>query len=307
MTPDQYTNKEFFIEVGDGHQLYAHDWGNPKGLPVIVLNGGPGESAGDGHKRGFDPDVHRVIFFDQRGCGKSLPYGSLEHNTTADMIEDITKIADHLGIKKFVLKGGSWGATLALAYALKYSKRIKAMVLYGIFTGAQDEIDYIDKGGFATHFPDAWQTYLDATPESHRHAPSKYHFARILGNDGQAARESALIYRDLEGAVIRLDDRFTPNNPEDFDPTGIQMEVYYMTNRCFLPDNYILDNAHKLDMPIWLVQGRYDMVCPPQFAYRLHKRLPKSRLVWTTSGHLGSERENHSVMRAILLQLAEKQ
>lgn len=308
MTPDSYTNKEFFIEVGNGHQLYVYDWGNPKGLPIIFLHGGPGGQIRDGYKWNFDPKRHHVVFFDQRGCGKSLPYGSLEHNTTPDLVEDITKIADHLKLKEFVLVGGSWGSCLALAYGVKYPKRVKAMVLRGIFTGAQREIDYFDKGEFAAFFPEVWQRYLDATPKSHHHSPTTYHYERILGKDEQAARHSACAYENLEGALVALDDRFTPQAPDDptYDPSGIRMEVHYLANGCFLPDNYIFENARKLTMPIWLVQGRYDMVCPPVTAYTLDQKLPNSHLVWTIGGHKGSERETQSVTNTILRQMAEK-
>lgn len=308
MTPDEHTNQEFFIDVGNGHQLYVFDWGNPKGLPIIFLNGGPGGFSKDGQKVIFEPDIHHVIFFDQRGCGKSLPYGSLKHNTTQDMIEDINKIAGHVKFKQFALYGGSWGSCLALAYGVKHPKRVTAMVLYGIFTGSQKEIDYLDKGGFVNHFPDVWQRYLAATPKEHHDAPTKYHFARILGKDEKAARESAHAYQSLEGALIRLDDRFVPRSPADptFDPTGITLEVYYLANSCFMPENHILNNASKLTMPIWMVQGRYDMVCPPIAAYELNKKLPNGHLVWTVAGHHGGEREPHSVMHSLLIQLAEK-
>ncbi len=308
MNPDQYTNKEFYLDVGDGHQLYVHDWGNPKGLPILHLHGGPGSGTSDSAKRNFDPSVHRVIFHDQRGAGKSLPYGSLANNTAADLVEDIEKIAKHLGLDTFVIHGGSWGSTLALAYSLKYPQRIKALVLFGIWTGAQAEIDYIEKGRFATHFPDVWQTYLEATPESHRSNPGKYHLSRILGDDEQAARESAITHLNMEGGIVRLDDRFSPNDPSDpmFDYTFVKIEAHYLVNHCFMPDRYIMDRAHKLDMPVWLVQGRYDMVCPPAAAYELHQKLPNSKLIWTIGGHIGSDRETNTVMRTILLQLAEK-
>ena len=147
MTPDDHTNKEFYIDVGNGHRLYVHDWGNPKGLPIIFLHGGPGAMVRDGAKMFFDPAVHHVVFFDQRGCGKSLPYGSLKHNTTADMVEDVTKIADEVKFKQFVIAGGSWGACLGLVYGIKNPKRVKAMVLRGIFTGSQKEIG-VDFGFF---------------------------------------------------------------------------------------------------------------------------------------------------------------
>jgi proline iminopeptidase len=307
MTPDQHTNKEFFIEVGHGHQLYVYDWGNPKGLPIIFLHGGPGSEIKDPYKMSFDPEKHHVVFFDQRGCGKSLPYGSLKHNTTADMIEDISKIADQVKFKQFVLMGGSWGSCLGLAYALKNSKRIKALVLSGILTGSQSEIDYFDKGEFANYFPDVWERYLATVPKEHRSSPTKYHYKRILGDDDTAARESAVAYENLEGAMIALDDRFMPASAADptYDPTGMKIETHYLANGCFMPDNHILDNARKLTMPVWIVQGRYDMVCAPVTAYKLHQKLPNSNLIWTIGGHKSSERETQSVIRTILLQLAE--
>ncbi len=308
MTPDHYTNKEFFIEVGHGHQLYVYDWGNKKGLPIIFLHGGPGGAVGDSDKRLFDPTKHRVIFFDQRGCGKSLPYGSLKHNTTQDLVEDITKIADQLKLKQFVLEGSSWGSNLALAYAVKYPKRVKSMVLSGILTGTQQEIDHIDKGGFATHFPEVWDQYLTTVPKSHRHNPTKYHQDRILGTEEKALRESACIYQNLQIALLGLDDRARLISSDDptYDPSDIRLETHYLVNACFLPDNYIISNARKLTMPIWLVQGRYDMICPPTTAYQLHQKLPRSQLIWTIGGHKPSDRETHTVLRTILLQLAEQ-
>lgn len=308
MTPDQYTNREFYIEVGNGHELYVYDWGNPKGLPVIFLHGGPGSEIKDGYKQAFDPTKHHVIFFDQRGCGKSLPYGSLKHNTTADLVEDIAKIAAQAKFRQFVLFGSSWGSCLAFAYALKHPKQVKAMILSGIFTGSKSEIDYFDKGEFAANFPEAWERYLATVPKSHQHSPTKYHYERILGKDEKAVRESACAYENLEGALMSLDDRFVPRLPGDptYDPSGMRIEVHYMANNCFMPDNHILNNARKLTMPIWMAQGRYDMVCPPVTAYKLHQKLPNSHLIWTIGGHRGGERETQSVMRTVLLQLAEK-
>lgn len=307
MTPDEHTNKEFFIEVGQGHQLYVYDWGNPKGLPIIFLHGGPGSQVKDKHKSIFNPSLHRVIFFDQRGCGRSLPFGSIENNTTDHMIDDINKITDQLKIKQFVLTGGSWGACLALAYAIRHPKRAKALVIDGIFTATQKEIDYFDKGEFANNFPDAWERYLATVPKSHQKSPTKYHFARILGDDEQAARQSACAYQNLEGALLSLDDRFMPASADDptYDPSGIRLEVYYLANRCFMPDNYILNKANKLTMPVWMIQGRYDLVCPPITAYELNKKLPNGHLIWSISNHF-PEHETHSLRQAILLQLAEK-
>ncbi len=303
MAPDEHTINEFFLDVGDGHQLYVHDWGNKKArMPIVFLHGGPGSQVKDKHKATFDPEFQRVVFFDQRGCGRSLPAGSLEHNTTQDLIEDIEKLVNHCKLEHFVVTGGSWGSCLALAYALAHPGRIEAMVLHGIFTGSQAEIEWIDKGRFKTFFPDVWDIFLAGTPKAHHNNPSAYHFKRIMSDDEQAVKESGYAYENLESGVMRLDDRYTPDSLEEYDPTGIRIEMAYMAKRCFLPDRYILDNAHKLKMPIQLVQGRYDMVCPPQTAYELHQKLPNSWLTWTVSGH-HTERESWTVIRTLLLQL----
>lgn len=305
MTPDEYTIQEHYLDVGGGHQLYVHDWGNKKAqIPIIFLHGGPGSSVSNRYRQQFVPEKQRVIFFDQRGCGKSLPYGSLENNTTQDMIEDIKKIAEFHKLDRFILTGGSWGSCLALAYGLKYPKQVYAMVLRGIFTGSQKEIDFLDKGGYRPFFPDVWDKLVNETADSHKHNPSEYHFAKALG-EGEEAKKSAYIYRNSEAALLNLDDRFVPEDYEEFDPAGIRVEIQYLKNRCFMEDEYILKNARKLAMPIWLIQGRYDMVCPPVTAYELNKRLPNSELIWTIAGH-GNDRPNYDVNRALLLQLTSK-
>jgi proline iminopeptidase len=305
MTPDQHTNQEFYLEVGDGHELYIQDWGNPDARDVIFcLHGGPGGGTKPRHKNAFDPETQRVIFHDQRGCGKSLPYGSIEHNTTDNLVEDIEKIAQKLGLDQFVLTGGSWGSCLSLAYALKYPKRVKAMVLTGIFTGSQKEIDWLDQGQFQTFYPEVWERYLTATPIERRKNPSKYHFEKAFDDDAAAAKKSAYAYDNLEGGVIQLDDRFNTESFDEYDPTDIKIEIAYLKNRCFMADRHILDNAHKLTMPIYLVQGRYDMVCPPATAYELHQKLPNSKLSWALAGHK-PEHETWNLMQAYLERVSE--
>jgi proline iminopeptidase len=306
MTPDEFTNQELMLEVGDGHTLYVQDWGNKVAkLPVILLHGGPGSHCKPHHRRPFDPTKQRVIFFDQRGCGQSTPYGSLDHNTTADIVEDISKIATKLGIDKFILTGGSWGSCLALAYALAHPERVSSMVLHGIFTGSQSEIDWLEKGRFANFFPDAWERYLQATPKANRTDPGVYHYQRIMSDDPKAVAESGLAYETLEGSTAKLDDRTLPADLTDYDPAGIRIEMHYMHKRCFMPDNHILDNAQKLTMPVHLVQGRYDMVCPPITAYELAKRLPDATLSLTVSGH-HAEHETDSLLRLLLRQVTEE-
>lgn len=303
MNADDHTITEAFIEVGDGHQLYAQEWGNKKAESTIIfLHGGPGSSCSDRAKRQFSPAQHRVIFFDQRGSGRSLPYGSLKHNTTDKLVEDINKIAEHFGLKTFVLTGGSWGSTLALAYAIAHPKRVEAMVLRGIFTASKAEIDWLEQGHFRDFFPEVWEAYLEKTPKKYHHDPGSYHMERALNGDLEAQQASAFAYESMEGAVLFLDDRLRSNDPEGYDPLPARIEMHYIKHHCFMPDRHILRNARKLKMPVWLVQGRYDMVCPPRTAYELHKELSNSQLIMTIAGHHGSDRSTEDISKTILLQ-----
>jgi len=304
MTPDKYTNLELMLDVGDGHQIYVQDWGNKEArTPIIFLHGGPGYGLKDSHRQRFEPTKQRVIFFDQRGVGKSTPLGSIEHNTTQDLIEDIEKIANKLHLEKFIITGGSWGSTLALTYALTYPERVHSMVLTGIFTSTKPEIEYLNNGGYRTHFPDIWEKLLDRTPKEYHNNPAKYHYGRILSDDMEAQRKSGYTYENVEGPLLSLDDRFMERPFDDFEANGIRIEAHYLSRSCFIPENYIQDNADKLTMPIWIIQGRYDFVCPPQTAYDLHKRLPNSELIWTQAGH-GNDRNTYEVVKTLLLQLS---
>lgn len=304
MTPDDYTIQETMLDVGDGHILYVHEWGNPKAKTAIInLHGGPGGQSKDKYKQLFNPLRQRVIFFDQRGCGKSTPYGSLEDNTTAKLIEDINKVAKNCKLEQFILFGASWGSCLALAYAIEHPTKVKSMVLSGVFTASKPEIAWLDDGMFRIFYPDTWDAYLKQTPVEHQDKPTEFHFKNILSDDLDARKRSAYAYENLEGSIVKLDDRTTPDSFDTYDPSGIRIETYYMANACFMPNNYILDNAKSLTMPVWIVQGRYDMVCPPKTAHTLAERLPKGELIWTTSGHV-SERESWNVIRTLLGQIA---
>ena len=306
MTPDTYTIQEHMIPVGHEHTLYVHDWGNKNAKkPIIFLHGGPGGQCKDKHKMPFDPKSQRVIFFDQRGCGQSTPLGRWHHNNTQELAADITTIANYLKIDTFILTGASWGSALALYYAICNPARVLALVVSGVFTGSQSEIDWLDKGFFKTHFPEAWERYVAATPKAYRDNPSAYHMPTATGKDAAKAAESARAYADLESAALSLDDAFTPVNPDDFEPSGIIIEMRYLAKRCFLPDRFILKNAHKLHMPVYIVQGRYDFVCPPQTAYELSKMIPNAHLSWVTSGHR-TEHETRTALRLIYHALTSK-
>ena len=304
MTPDEFTNQELMLGVGNGHTLYVHDWGNPKAkTPIVFLHGGPGGGCHDGYKQRFDPKSQRVIFHDQRGCGRSTPYGSLDHNTTEDLVDDVEKIAARLKLTKFTLTGSSWGSTLALMYALKHPKRIAKLILSGVFTASQSEVDWLDQGYFRIFYPDLWQDFVASVPASQQKDPTTYHAKRILGSDEVKALSSAELYSKLEASLMSLDSRPRPmSRDETFDPAPAKIETHYMQHNCFLPeDRYVIKNAHKITVPTWIVQGRFDMVCPPITAHELHQRIKDSKLIWTMASH-GNDRSTYDVMRTLFLQ-----
>jgi proline iminopeptidase len=305
MTPDEHTNQEFFLDVGDGHQLYVQDWGDPKAkMPIVFLHGGPGGGCNDGHKQTFDPLQQRVIFFDQRGSGKSLPAGELTANNADKLVEDTNKVADHFQLASFILFGRSWGSCLGLYYTLKHPDRVSALVNGGVTLGTQSEQSLEEKGQrYAEFFPEAWENFLKNTPANAHKQPVAYHMKRIVADDLEAAKASAYAYSELILAMIRLDDRPRAQNYETFDWSGMKVEAHYKLHSCFIPENYILEHAPSLHVPVRIVQGRYDILCPPQTAYQLHQRLPDSQLLWVTAGHSGSDRAIFDSTRAILLQL----
>jgi proline iminopeptidase len=301
MTPDNFTIQEVFIEVGDGHQIYAQEWGNQKAKDtIIVLHGGPGGGCSDKKKRHFDPNKHHVIFFDQRGAGRSLPKACLEYNTTDHLIGDISKIADHFGLEKFIFFGGSWGSCLAFAYALKHPERVASMILNSIYTSSKFENDWLDNGRFRTHYPEVWERYLAKTPPEHHDNPAVYHSKNILGNNEPLALSSAMAVEEAEHNLMVMDDTYNPVDPETFDPTAAKIFTHYITHGCFMPDRYVIDNVHKLRMPVHIVHGRYDMDCPPITAYEISKDLPNGTLTWV----LGSHRAEHEMMSVLSVLLA---
>ncbi len=303
MTPDEHTNAELMLDVGNGHQLYVQDWGNPAAaVPIILLHGGPGNGCDNRDKKHFEPASQRVIFHDQRGAGKSLPTGSLTHNTTPDLVADIKKITQRLKLDQFILVGGSWGSTLALAYTITHPEQVTAMVLNGTFTATKDEAAWLNDGGWREFFPEIWQEYLESVPAKHRHNPTSYHLKQALGDNQAAAKRSAYAFETMELALLKLDDRYRPSEFAVYDPRTIRIEMHYDAHHYFLQESEILQQASKLTMPIWLIQGRYDMVCRPAAAYRLQQALPNGHLIWTVNGHLRGH-EAATIQRLLLQQI----
>lgn len=303
MTPDEFTNQELMLAVGDGHSIYVHDWGNPKvKTAVMYIHGGPGNGCTDRDKQKFNPETQRVIFHDQRGAGKSTPAGSLAHNTTADLVADIKKITDELHMDNVVLAGGSWGSTLSLAFAIAHPDRVAGLVIDGVYTATKGEADWFEHGGWREFFPDAWEAYQATVPASDRANPSAYHYKEVQSGDPERVKKAAYAYVGMELAILKLDEQYQNRPYQDFEPAGGLIEMHYLANNCFLPENHIVENASRLTMPVYIVQGRYDMVCRPAVAYALHQKLPNSQLIWTINGHM-KQHEAKTVLKILLDQL----
>ena len=305
MTPDKYTISEKFLNVSKIHNLYVQDWGNKSSKNVFVfLHGGPGSGTSDSAKGFFDPRVSRVIFFDQRGSGKSLPRDEIRENTISDLADDIEKIADEFNIEMFTLVGRSWGSCLALFFAIKHPNRVKNLVIGGVFTGSKSDSDLFDSGAFKIQFPDIWEEYQATAPKEFRENPSAYHFSKI----GAKEKISETIYANLEGSLSIINAEKTDLKapiPEEY-LFGQKIEMHYLKNNCFLPDEFILENSRKIKVPVHIIQGRYDMICPPTIAYKLSKKLVNANLIWTIAGHSSKDGENSLATKLVIKQLCSE-
>ena len=284
-----------YLAVGDGHELFYETYGNPEGLPVIFLHGGPGAGCNESQKRFFDPDIFHVLFFDQRGAPKSRPAGSLEANTMAHLVEDINKLLDFMAWDKAIFFGGSWGTTLALVYAINYPNRVKSLILRAYFPGTREVIDHFFKksGAVELFFPDAWARFISHVPESDQHRLPEYYLEKMLSKE-EAIKEHYMYEWEYFGySTLKLD-----FNPEvvaeilqnmDYGPSA-RLTPYYSINNCFLEDDFILNNVDSIKhIPTSIVHGRYDIICPPKYAYELHQAMKKSDLFLLKAGHLASE------------------
>lgn len=281
------------IEVGDGHKIYMEQCGNPDGLPAIVLHGGPGGGCSPAMRRYFDPEIYRIVLFDQRGCGRSRPHASVEANTTWHLVADIEVTRKALGIEDFLVFGGSWGATLALIYAQTHPERVRALVLRGVFLMTKAELDWFYGGGAGRFWPELWAQFSAMIPPEERgDMIAAYHKRLFCGNWPIEARY-AKVWAAWENALASIEfDGPLLDAPPDYARAFARLESHYFANGGFLPeDGHILSRAHRLaEIPGVIVQGRYDMICPPESAYRLHKAWPKSELrMVSKAGHALSE------------------
>jgi proline iminopeptidase len=270
---------EQMLSVSDGHTLYVEQSGNPNGVPVVFLHGGPGGATKPDHRRFFDPEQYRIVLFDQRGCGKSQPFATIENNTTQKLVQDIEAIRHHLNIQQWLVFGGSWGSTLALVYAQTHPQAVQALVLRGIFLGRSQEIHWLFQEGASHIFPDVWQQFTDFIPSNeHQDLVAAYH-KRLNSQDEQISFEALKRWNTWEGAISRL----YPSDQLTFSPKDLpiaRLECHYSLNQCFLTPNQILENIEPIrHIPTTIVQGRYDIVCPVQSAYELSQAMPKAMLI----------------------------
>ena len=286
------------LPVGDGHELYFEQCGNPAGKPVVFLHGGPGAGCNTNARRFFNPEKYRIVLFDQRGCGRSTPHASLVANTTWHLVADIERLRKHLAIERWQVFGGSWGSTLALAYAQTHPQQVTQLVLRGIFMLRRWELEWFYQTGADAIFPDAWDDYLAAIPEVERGDLMSAYHRRLTAADPAVQLEAAKAWSVWEGRTSYLFQ--DPNHVEAsaadlFALAFARIECHYFVNGGFFDrDDQLLANAYRLKgIPAVIVQGRYDVVCPMRSAWDLHQVWPEADLrIVPDAGHSALEEGN---------------
>lgn len=281
------------LDVGDGHTVYMEQSGRPDGMPVVVVHGGPGGGCSPAMRRYFDPSVYRIILFDQRGCGRSRPHASVENNTTWHLVADMERIRETLGIDEWIVFGGSWGATLSLIYAQTHPDRVAFLVLRGVFLMMQRELQWFYGGGAGQFWPDQWQRFANMVPEDERGDLIGAYHKRLFSGDRATEVRFAQSWAAWENALASINSSGnTASPPAEYARAFSRLENHYFHNDGFLEgEGQILERMGRIaEIPGVIVQGRYDMICPPRSAYELSKRWPMSRLrMVQNAGHALSE------------------
>jgi proline iminopeptidase len=288
------------LRVSDVHEIYFEECGNPSGKPAVFLHGGPGGGTDPKMRRFFDPARYRIVLFDQRGCGKSRPHASLTDNTTWDLVADVERVREHLGIGRWLVFGGSWGSTLALAYAETHPERVSELVLRGIFMLRRWELEwfYQDPGGCGALYPDLWEHYAALIPRGERGDMIRAYYTRLTSEDPEVRVRAAKAWSLWEGATSYL--RTSPDYLAQFDSDRFaeafaRIECHYFINGGFFrSDSQLLEDLHRIrHIPAVIVQGRYDVVCPMKSAWDLHRAWPEAELrIVPDAGHSAFERGN---------------
>ena len=269
------------LDVGDGHRIYWERCGTPGAKPAVFLHGGPGGGFSPEHRRLFDPARYDLLLFDQRGCGQSTPHASLDANTTWHLVADIERLRAIMGVDQWLVFGGSWGSTLALAYAQAHRAQVSELVLRGIFTIRQSEIDWYYQEGASRIYPDKWERFVGPVPETERGDLVAAYRQLLTGDDPAARLAAARAWSVWEGETVRLlpDPALSAvHDADDFALAFARIENHYFTHRGWLDDGQLIANAAILaDIPGVIIHGRYDMACPAETAWALHKAWPQAR------------------------------
>lgn len=284
-----------YLKVSEIHKIHYEVCGNPDAEAILFVHGGPGAGFSKQDKRFFNFEKQKVIFFDQRGSAKSIPFGSIIQNTTQDLINDINKLLDFLNIDKIALFGGSWGTTLSLAYAVQNPDRVKKLLLRGIFLGNNESIDYYLNGGIQEKFPKVWKRFRENVPTDFEGSVADYYLKKMVNGSKEEKKYFSYEWAFYEISIFKKDisskeiESILKNMP--YESLSI-LEAHYLTNNCFLDENYILKNVEKINhIPIKIIHGKQDAICPLKFAVELHSILVNSELFIVEAGHSDSEPE----------------
>ena len=262
--------QEGYLDVENGHKIYYEQYGNPDGKTILFLHGGPGAGFSNSHKAFFDPKIFRVIFFDQRGSGKSIPYAETDHNDTESLIKDIESLRNFLKIDNWYLFGGSWGSTLALLYGISFPQRCLGFILRGIFLGTVDEINWF-LYDIRKFFPEAYNKFISYVPITERDNVLEWFHHQLRANNRSLSLKAASVWAEYENSCSSLEYVERPVSGENSLAIA-KIETHYFTNNCFIKDNFIISNIHKIaKIPAVIVQGRHDVICPPFNALNLSR------------------------------------
>ncbi len=270
-----------YLQVDKIHEIYIEEYGNKNGIPIIFLHGGPGAGTSPMYQKFFDPDKYHLIMFDQRGCGKSLPYGETSNNTTQDLISDINVILNYLKIQRVHIYGGSWGSTLALLYAEDYPEKVLSLILRGVFLCRKNDIQWFYQHGASEIYPAYWEDYISNVKVSERSDILGAYHKMIFSDDTKVAEKACRDWSIWEGrASCMIPSKHVIDAFDDCSVSLARIESHYFINKCFIDENQILKNIDRiLEIPCKIVHGQYDIVCPIRQAYDLTKLYPKSQLI----------------------------
>ncbi|MCW8955236.1 MAG: prolyl aminopeptidase [Gammaproteobacteria bacterium] len=299
------------LAVSELHTLYVEESGNPEGIPMLFLHGGPGAGCEAVHRRFYDPAIYRIILFDQRGCGRSTPHAELVGNTTWDLVSDMEKIREYLGIDQWALFGGSWGSTLALAYAQSHPDRVLGLILRGIFLARPSDIQWFYQQGTSRMFPDYWQDFIAPVAEADRHDMVTAYYRLLTSVDEQIRMEAAQAWSVWEGrtANITQNRQVVAHFSDPHSALSIaRIECHYFINDSFMQPDQLLRNMDRIrHIPGYIIHGRYDAICPLEQAWALHQVWPESTLeVCPVSGHSVLEPEISKALLAAVADLAQR-